>query len=84
MTDPYEGQPNPVVEYAKKRWLGVLIAVLVIIFVAQNGLVTGSVAVQLFFWSLVWPTWVLIAVVFFAGGLVGWLISRRKKPAPQK
>ncbi|MGV1034384.1 MAG: hypothetical protein ACOYBP_04085 [Microbacteriaceae bacterium] len=84
MTDPYEGQNNPVIEYAKKRWLGVLIAVLVIIFVVQNGLVTQSTTVYLFFWQMVWPNWVLMLVVFLAGWVVGSLLSRRKRNAAGK
>ncbi len=81
MTDPYEGQKNPVLAFAKKRWLGVLIAVLALIFVIQNGLISTSVTVYLFFWTLTWPSWLLMASVFFAGWLVGWLISRRNTSA---
>lgn len=84
MSDPYEGQKNPVGDFLKKRWLGVLIAVLVIIFVLQNGLVTDYTTVYLYFWTLKWPNWLLITVVFFAGWLVGWLLSRRKRETKQK
>lgn len=83
MSDPYEGQKNPVVEFAKRRWLGLIIALLVIIFVVQNGLVTDTTNVHILFWSMSWPNWLLITVVFFAGWLVGWLLSRRNR-APKK
>lgn len=78
MSDPYEGQKNPVLEFAKKRWWGLLIALLAIIFVVQNGLVTDSTTVQLFFWKLQWPNWLMLAVVFFAGWFVGSMLRRRK------
>lgn len=83
MSDPYEGKKNPIAEFLKKRWLGVLIVVLALIFVLQNGLVTDYTTVQFYFWQWIWPNWLLLTVVFFAGWLVGWLFSRRKRDGKQ-
>ena len=79
MSDPQSDTSHPVARFLKRRWLGLLIALLAIIFVLQNGLVTQSTTVNLFFWQMVWPNWLLLAVVFLAGMLVAWLLSRRKQ-----
>lgn len=81
MTDPYEGQKNPVLAFLQKRWLGAIIVLLAAIFIIQNSLVTGYTTVYLFAWTLHMPNWLLIAVVFFAGWAVGWSLARRNKSA---
>ncbi len=60
-----------------RNWLGVLLTILVLIFVVQNGLVTNSASVQVLFWTITMPNWLLLAIVFFLGWFVGWLFSRR-------
>lgn len=59
-----------------RMWLGVVIAVVAIVFILQN---RQTVAVSLFFFQLSAPLWTALAGLFAAGLLTGWLLTRSGK-----
>jgi lipopolysaccharide assembly protein A len=76
-TEPRSGD-NAVVAFLKKRWLGVLLVVLLLIVAIQNA-VSGDKATIFVLWAeLSMPTWVLVLIVFLIGGIAGWVISRNR------
>ncbi|CAM2858036.1 LapA family protein [Prescottella defluvii] len=60
------------------QWGALALAVLAIIFVAQN---RQSVSISLFFVSVTSPLWLTLLVIFAVGWLVGMLTTRRRKQA---
>ncbi|MGF7121804.1 lipopolysaccharide assembly protein LapA domain-containing protein [Rhodococcus sp. TAF43] len=58
------------------QWAALALAVLAIIFVAQN---RHDVSISLFFISVTAPLWLTLLVIFAIGWLVGMLTTRRRK-----
>jgi len=58
-----------------KLILGVLIAVLALIFVLQN---TNEVNVSYLGLDFTTGTWLMLVIFFVAGMIVGWLLGRRR------
>lgn len=59
-----------------RMWAGVAIAVVAILFIAQN---REPANITLLWVHLVSPLWLTLTIVFLAGMLSGWLIARRHK-----
>ncbi|UYM07328.1 LapA family protein [Solicola gregarius] len=80
MTEQHDrGQGTPL-RIRPKTVIGVVIAVLALVFVFQN---TGKGQVDFLFWSVSMPAWIWLLVIFAAGVVVGsnfpWLRRRRAK-----
>ena len=59
-----------------RMWIGVAIAVVAILFIAQN---RNSANITLLWIRMSSPLWLTLLIVFLAGLLSGWLIARRRK-----
>lgn len=59
-----------------KMILAALLIILAVWFVLAN---RDSARVQLFVTSVGAPLWLVLLVTFLAGGLVGWLLGRRRE-----
>jgi uncharacterized integral membrane protein len=63
------------------HWVAVVIAVAAIAFIAQN---RTSVSIQLFWLTIDAPMWFVLVCTVATGALIGFLGSRRSKPAADK
>jgi putative membrane protein len=57
------------------RIVAVVLVVVAVIFFVQN---RESVRVDWLFLNVTMPLWLTLAIVFVLGGVVGWLMGRRK------
>lgn len=54
--------------FLARRWLPIVVVVLVVVFVAQN---RSEVAVHLFWATVTAPLWLVLSLIFLLGILVG-------------
>lgn len=59
---------------AWRLWLALVIVVLAVIVIFQN---TEEARLNVLFWVVVMPLWVLLLGTFLAGALAGWLLKLR-------
>ena len=64
------------VNITPRTWLGIAIAVVVIIFILQN---RQPVEISLLTLQVSAPLWVVLLVVFLAGFVTRWLVSKRRE-----
>lgn len=78
MTEQPDHVPSKPIRIRPKAVVGVVIAVLALVFVFQN---TAEGRVDFLFWNITLPTWIWLLVIFAAGVVVGsifpWLRGRR-------
>ena len=60
---------------APSTWVGLALAVLAIAFVVQN---QGDVRIQLFWFGVGAPMWLVLLAIFAVGWVVGALVRRRR------
>ncbi len=60
--------------FALRNWLALVLAVIAVVFIAQN---RDRVPVHLFWLTVTSPMWLLMAALFAGGWLVGMLLKRR-------
>jgi len=58
-----------------RRTIALIVAALVAIFIAQN---RDQIAIHLFTITLMSPLWLLLVVVVLLGGIIGFLLGRRR------
>ena len=76
-TEPAAAQPSWIVRFLKRRWLSVLLFVVVIIFIAQN---SKTVDLRFLWWSFHQTRlWLVLAIVFVVGMLTGAVTLRRRQ-----
>ncbi|ANF32577.1 hypothetical protein A0130_13660 [Leifsonia xyli] len=69
---------NRFVEFLKRKWLAIVLVVLLIVIAIQNG-VGGDKATIFVLWGQVQlPTWLLVLIVFVIGGITGWVLARNR------
>lgn len=69
---------NGFVRFLKRKWLAIVLVLLLVIVAIQN-LVGGDRATVFLLWGeLVMPTWALVVIVFLVGGVVGWILARNR------
>jgi|GEM_PF-1168428 len=69
---------NRFVEFLKRKWLAIVLVVLLIVIAIQNG-VGGDTATIFVLWGQVQlPTWLLVLIVFVIGGITGWVLARNR------
>jgi lipopolysaccharide assembly protein A len=79
MSTPQQApRENWFVRTLKRKWLAILLVILVLILAIQNGLATEQATVGLLWLKITVPTWLLVAVIFVVGGVVGWVFARNR------
>lgn len=69
---------NRFVEFLKRKWLAIVLVVLLVVVAIQNG-VGGDTATIFVLWGQVQlPTWLLVLIVFVIGGITGWVLARNR------
>ena len=75
------GQPDNRLTIRPKAVVGVVIAVLALVFIFQNA---GKGRIEFLFWSVSMPAWIWLLVIFVAGLVTGslfpWLRGRPTQP----
>ena len=75
------GQPDNRLTIRPKAVVGVVIAVLALVFIFQNA---GKGRIEFLFWSVSMPAWIWLLVIFVArlvtGSLFPWLRGRPTQP----
>lgn len=72
-------QSNGFVEWLKRRWAAIVLVVLAIVFIVQNGIATQTTRLQLLWIEVTAPLWLLALIVFLVGGLAGYLFARNRQ-----
>lgn len=63
-----------IADFALRNWLALVLAVIAVVFIAQN---RERVPFHLFWLTITSPMWLLMAALFAGGWLVGVLLKRR-------
>lgn len=66
---------RPFVAFLKRRWLALVILVVVVVLVIAN---RDPVTFNLVFTTFETPEWVVILVTFLLGGIAGWIAKSRR------
>lgn len=61
--------------FLKRRWLAILIVVVTVVVIAAN---RDEVEFSLVFTHFAMPLWVILAITFVLGILVGWIAKTRR------
>lgn len=73
-----QSSSSPAVRFLTAYWLPLLLAVLAVVFIAQN---RESTSTTLFWFSFNAPLWLTLTVVTLIALGCGVLVGRRRKPA---
>lgn len=69
---------NAFVRFLKRKWLAIVLVLLLIVVAVQNGFGNDQATLFLLWGQLVMPTWALVLIVFAIGALVGWIFARNR------
>ncbi len=69
---------NALVAFLKRRWLGVLLVVFLVIVAIQNAVGGDRATIFLLWGQISMPTWALVLIVFVVGAIAGWIMSRNR------
>lgn len=69
---------NSFVTFLKRRWLALVLILLLVVVAIQNAVGADSATIFLLWGQLTMPTWALVLIVFVIGGIVGWVLSRNR------
>ncbi|WP_348788981.1 DUF1049 domain-containing protein [Leifsonia sp. NPDC080035] len=75
-TDP--AGENGFVRFLKRKWLAIVLVVLLLVVAIQNGVADETSTILLLWAQLTIPTWALVLIVFVVGGVVGWIFARNR------
>lgn len=78
MSNAPEHDDNAFVRYLKRKWLAIILVILLIVIAVQNGVADETSKIFLLFWHVEWPTWLLVLLVFVVGGVVGWVLASNR------
>ena len=67
---------GPSINLTPRAWLGIVIAVVAIVFILQN---REPAEISLMMLRVSAPLWITLTAVFLAGFATGWLVSKRRK-----
>ncbi|MFF1632855.1 LapA family protein [Leifsonia sp. NPDC058248] len=73
-----ESDDSAFVRFLKRKWLAILLVVLLIVVAIQNGVANDEATIFLLWTQLTIPTWLLVLIVFLIGGVVGWIFARNR------
>jgi uncharacterized integral membrane protein len=66
------------VRFLKRKWLAIVLVVLLIVVAIQNGVGDDQATIFLLWTQVTMPTWLLVLIVFLIGGVVGWIFARNR------
>ncbi|MET0788518.1 MAG: LapA family protein [Cellulomonas sp.] len=66
---------NAFAAFLKRRWLAILIVVVAVVIIAAN---RQEVEFSIVFTHFAMPLWVILAVTFVLGAIVGWIAKTRR------
>ncbi|GAA3591308.1 hypothetical protein GCM10022198_13970 [Klugiella xanthotipulae] len=69
---------SPLLTWLGRRWLGILIALAIIIVIVQNIGVVQAVPVTVFWMSFALPLWIVLAIFGAAGLITGLVLARNR------
>lgn len=69
---------NRFVEFLKRKWLAIVLVVLLIIVAVQNGFGGDQATIFVLWGQLRMPTWLLVLIVFAIGAVTGWVLARNR------
>ena len=78
MSETPENRDNAFVRYLKRKWLAIILVILLIIIAIQNGVADETSKIFILFWHVEWPTWLVVVLTFVIGGIVGWILARNR------
>lgn len=68
-------QESSFVAFLKRRWLAIVIVIVVAVVIAAN---RQEIEFNLVFTHFAMPLWVILAITFVLGILVGWIAKTRR------
>jgi len=81
MSDRAVGRPtedSAFVRFLKRKWLAILLVVLLVVIAVQNGVANDQATIFVFWGQVQLPTWLLIVIVFLIGVITGWVLARNR------
>ncbi|WP_025159093.1 hypothetical protein [Leifsonia aquatica] len=69
---------NAFVAFLKRRWLAIVLIVLLAIVAIQNAAGADTATIFVLWGKLSMPTWALVLIVFVVGGITGWVLARNR------
>ena len=75
---PAPAGENAFVTFLKRKWLAILLVVLLIVVAIQNGVADETSTILLLWAQLTIPTWALVLIIFVVGGVVGWIFAANR------
>lgn len=69
---------NAFVRFLKRRWLAIVLVVLLAIVAIQNGVGNDQATIFVLWGRLTIPTWALVLIVFAIGAVTGWVLARNR------
>ncbi|MFF1574619.1 LapA family protein [Leifsonia sp. NPDC058292] len=77
-TQDAESTDSAVVRFLKRKWLAIVLVVLLVVIAIQNGVGDDKATIFVLWGQLTMPTWLLVVIVFLIGGIVGWIFARNR------
>ncbi|WP_025155391.1 LapA family protein [Leifsonia aquatica] len=71
-------EKNPFITFLKRRWLAIVLVVLLVIVAIQNAVGSDTATIFLLWGQLAMPTWALVLIIFVIGAIAGWMMSRNR------
>jgi putative membrane protein len=75
---------NSFVTFLKRRWLAIVLVVLLIVVAIQNAAGGDQATIFLLWAQLAMPTWALVLIVFVIGAITGWVLTRNRAARKRK
>ena len=69
---------NRFVEFLKRKWLAILLVLLLIVVAIQNGVGDDQATIFVLWGQVQLPTWLLVLIVFVIGAVTGWVLARNR------
>ena len=69
---------NVFVAFLKRKWLAIVLVVLLVIVAIQNGVGNDQATIYVLWGQLQLPTWLLVVIVFAIGAITGWVLARNR------
>lgn len=77
--DSQHSGDNAFVRFLKRRWLAIVLVILLVIVAIQNLIISSDKATLYVLWAqVVIPTWALVLIVFVVGAITGWVFARNR------
>jgi lipopolysaccharide assembly protein A len=69
---------NWFVRFLKRKWLAIILVILVVIVAVQNVVASEKSTIFLLWGQVSLPTWLILSGIFVIGGIVGWILARNR------